>query len=376
MKFPSSYSDVDGAHPSDAEDSSVSEEDIYKESRRNNVAISSGRRAMLRVSARAYDKRKENNKSTPLQNVESRCHVALMSNENESEVKVAGPNPPCIVEGNGERIRRFEEARRAISGSLALHHMRPDTIGESEERIRRFEDAHKAMMRATLVNCGNDEMVVSTRWLKAGCKRWTRDPNITSAVSIDGRMYDDLQRTPTISSKQMNVMNDRSTRWWTSPRNIRQFCMIGEKNSLSRTLAHVIEAEKNPQEALYIDKMSDSQPVVNGTKQYHTHKNASVGISTLRLLFSGVQNTIERPLQRNISHLRSKEIWKTTRGLNDSKQVVTQESESGSIGRLTQSNVISYVAPIEEIATDVTQIEARQIDHKAKELSKMFVQGE
>jgi hypothetical protein len=137
---------------------------------------------MLWVWARAYDKCKENHKSVPLQNVESWFHVALMSNENKSEVKVAGPDLPCIVDGNGEHILRFDGACQAISVSLALHHMRPDTIGESEERIGQFEDAHKAMMRAILINCEKDQMVVLTIWLKAGCRRWTQDPNITLAV--------------------------------------------------------------------------------------------------------------------------------------------------------------------------------------------------
>ena len=63
------------------------------------------------------------------------------------------------------------------------------------------------MLATTNVNCKNNELVerVYNQWLKAGGKRWTRDPHLSPAISADGRMYNDLQRTPTLSLKGMNA---------------------------------------------------------------------------------------------------------------------------------------------------------------------------
>jgi hypothetical protein len=166
----------------------------------------------------------------------------------------------------------------------------------------------------------------------------------------------------------MNELNYRATRWWTSPRNIRQFCRIGEINSLSDTLAHVIETdvietEKNPQEALYIDKMSDIQPVLNGITRAEVKRNSSVGISTLRLLFSGVQNTMERPPQCKGTKAPGQQRIQ-------GKVTISEESDTGSINSRPPRNTISCVAPIDEGATDACKVDVAEIDSKTKMLSR------
>ncbi|KAL7514230.1 hypothetical protein ACHAXN_012970 [Cyclotella atomus] len=75
---------------------------------------------------------------------------------------------------------------------------------EEEERIRRFEEAYRAIMMATYTCQDNDEAtIVSSEWINSGGKRWSRDPNVSSAISVDGRVYDDLQRGPTLSRRQV-----------------------------------------------------------------------------------------------------------------------------------------------------------------------------
>lgn len=62
------------------------------------------------------------------------------------------------------------------------------TADEDEERMRRFEEAYNLMCSVKK----NDDNIIKAS------KRWTRATNITSAISIDGRAYFDLQRSPTI----------------------------------------------------------------------------------------------------------------------------------------------------------------------------------
>ena len=84
------------------------------------------------------------------------------------------------------------------------------TSTEEEERIRRFEEAYRAIMAATNSdnNYNDDATIVSSEWINSGGKRWSRDPNISSAMSVDGRMYDDYQRTPTVSRREIRGSPD------------------------------------------------------------------------------------------------------------------------------------------------------------------------
>lgn len=87
----------------------------------------------------------------------------------------------------------------------ARQHRQASEMGiDDDERIRRFGDAYNAIMLAHEVNRAKPSV---PRPSYSG-KRWTRDPNIASALSIDGRSYSDLQRTPTLSLKQMMTSPD------------------------------------------------------------------------------------------------------------------------------------------------------------------------
>ncbi|KAL7537516.1 hypothetical protein ACHAXR_007868 [Thalassiosira sp. AJA248-18] len=207
--------------------------------RKKKILVSKGRQAMLRVSARAYEERKNqliplpftpatqsrNPDSTPI--IHTNCAI-LPKRTTRKVIRNGYYIGPALASGeisnlalNGDYLGSFATSswktkargrKDAITAeSTALHCWRT-CYGqalcftyENEERICRFEQAYNAIVIATSANCEDDEESVSTRWLKAGGKRWTRDPNISPALSIDGRRYDDLQRTPTISLKQMNA---------------------------------------------------------------------------------------------------------------------------------------------------------------------------
>ena len=359
MNFPSSMSDVYGAHSSDADDSSDDDDDddgndatlMYSRSKR--IAVSTGRRVMLRVSARAYDERKKKQLSFSV--------------------------PMTVSIEDAERRGRFDEARMILAASPTLHHRyQPRVIAESAERKRRFE-AYKleAMLRAEHANEGDDTVGVLDRWLKAGGKRWTRDPLVASAASIDGRQYSDLQRTPTISLKQMNELSDQTTRWLTNPRNIRHFCRVGENSSLSNTLGHIIETATNPQEAFFADKMSDIQSVVSGMREAKVdQRHASVGISTLRLLFSGVKSASVGPLHNGSSRLKTNSRTPQPIHCNHeshahnnipSQVTLTEEREVGvsiksknqaKISKLFDSGLFGKVTARDGVSTSVQDIDA------------------
>ena len=62
------------------------------------------------------------------------------------------------------------------------------TADEDEERMKRFEDAYTIMCT---VRKSEDNVIKAS-------KRWSRASNIPIAVSIDGRVYADMQRSPTL----------------------------------------------------------------------------------------------------------------------------------------------------------------------------------
>eukprot|EP00571_Detonula_confervacea_P002606 CAMPEP_0172321962 /NCGR_PEP_ID=MMETSP1058-20130122/44726_1 /TAXON_ID=83371 /ORGANISM="Detonula confervacea, Strain CCMP 353" /LENGTH=1322 /DNA_ID=CAMNT_0013037589 /DNA_START=174 /DNA_END=4139 /DNA_ORIENTATION=+ len=229
------------------------------------VDITKGRKALLQVSARAFEVRKKKKSSSPLKidesknlnlnstpNINSNYHV-LSSKEYETERKAGNLAFKEVFHGSstahsGETcIRRSEGLSTA--GSTTSQCWRPCSshssciMNENKDRIRRFEEAYRSIMLATNANCEDDEVSVSIRWLKAGGKRWTRDPHVSPAISIDGRLYDDLQRTPTMSLKQMNATPDsrknyvesynRAATWLShasTPRDMRQSSVIEENN--------------------------------------------------------------------------------------------------------------------------------------------------
>lgn len=83
-----------------------------------------------------------------------------------------------------KNLRRKTRHARHLKGvrSMAL------TADEDEERMRRFEEAYTLMCS---VKKREDKVITSN-------KRWTRGSHVPVAVSIDGRIYSDLQRSPTM----------------------------------------------------------------------------------------------------------------------------------------------------------------------------------
>ncbi|KAL7489667.1 hypothetical protein ACHAW6_015363 [Cyclotella cf. meneghiniana] len=228
--------------------------------KKKKVDISRGRRALLRVSARALEERKRQLSEQPSR---SRMSPVPFSEEPVFSEKHSedDPGPPSETKGKSKRKKKkkykvvFEHAsdldsfsriplekkistlklEDEISGlftartgessrhcaslggahSRSRRRRRPGSSmtscisNEEEERIRRFEEAYKAIMLASdAYQQDGDEATVSSEWINSGGKRWTRDPNVSSAVSIDGRIYNDLQRTPTVSRKQMKTSPD------------------------------------------------------------------------------------------------------------------------------------------------------------------------
>lgn len=219
--------------------------------KKKKVAISKGRRALLRVSARAYEERKKNKTSLFMQQNQqqlSNCGKPSVSAFSQTpsrkgrKKKIKNkvvfeitPDLESLGQNSRDSERKIPRTRileDEISGLFTARTGETDSKSsssirrrrspvssqtspysfistEDEERIRRFEQAYRAIMLASdAYNDVDDELTVSTEWMNSGGKRWTRDPNVSSAISVDGRSYDDLQRTPTVSLKQMTTSPD------------------------------------------------------------------------------------------------------------------------------------------------------------------------
>ena len=74
---------------------------------------------------------------------------------------------------------------------------------EEEERLRRFEEAYAAILAAVEDPHNDEATIVSSEWMNSGGKRWRRNPNVSAAISVDGRSYDDLQRGPTVGRRSL-----------------------------------------------------------------------------------------------------------------------------------------------------------------------------
>ena len=146
---PASVSDVEGA---------VSEDGVTTDSsslgRKRRIKISRGRRAMLRVSRRAYESRRIR--------IQHEGYYASCDKENEDDELEA------MFEEHV--VRRRRKTRKSHGGQ------------DEAERVRRFEAAYKIMM--THLTAPAPVQITES-------KRWTRKTNVS--VSIDGRQYDDLK---------------------------------------------------------------------------------------------------------------------------------------------------------------------------------------
>jgi hypothetical protein len=141
-----------------------------KESRK--PAISRGRRAMLRVSKRAFEKRHEE-----VRKYGFRCGgdegSSDMEDSNDGDEELAAKFADENAWKKARRKRRQSRRRKAQS--------------TDEERLRRFENAFRAMMM-TLAASQPQEVDIATP-----TKIWTRPENAPALESIDGRQYVDLK---------------------------------------------------------------------------------------------------------------------------------------------------------------------------------------
>ena len=120
---------------------------------------------------------------------------SLQSNQNGTK------GPSFFV---GDEISGLFTTNSKLTSSTRQHSVGSEIDNNDEERIRRFGDAYTAIMLAHMAN----GVKPSEPLPSYSGKRWARDPNIVSAMSIDGRSYSDLQRTPTLSLKQMITSPD------------------------------------------------------------------------------------------------------------------------------------------------------------------------
>ncbi|KAK1748926.1 ankyrin repeat domain-containing protein [Skeletonema marinoi] len=104
----------------------------------------------------------------------------------------------------GDEISGLFTTNTKMTSATRQSSLGSDIDNNDEERIRRFGDAYTAIRLAHQVN---EVKSPEPRPSYSG-KRWARDPKIMSAMSIDGRSYSDLQRTPTLSLKQMMTSPD------------------------------------------------------------------------------------------------------------------------------------------------------------------------
>lgn len=268
-----------------------------------------------------------------------------------------------------------------------------NTIDPNTERLLRFHEAYNAIIRATsqhLNNEGGGRNTISDRWLQSGGKRWTRDPNIVSAVSIDGRVYEDLQRTPTLSLKQItkgtnhgistattNTLYDRAATWFslvTPPKHPHYAKPPNDK--LGNTNKHDGDYGKQNGNDIVSEEDSSTmhayQMLLHGTSNHHRklvpirqfsidyripesyhnkqrHDNAekgrSVTISTLQLLFTGGQNVLASKPKRG-SARRKKLHQRRSIFDKESQGRRSEESEMSVNGRRRVLNKTSNVTVV------------------------------
>ena len=224
---PASVSDVDGALSDDGnttEESglSVVEDDKgearlvarrnpkKKKQRQNKASVSRGRRALLRVSKRAFAQRREEiekhgfrcgSDDIPLSDDDA--SAGCSSNEADDEALAA----KFADENAWKKARRKRRQSR-----------RRKTQSTEQDRLRRFENAFRAMMKSLQASQQPQHPEIATP-----TKVWSRPEHMPSLLSIDGRQYQDLKWGVTASHEKVahfmtttdfaNMPVDRRASW-------------------------------------------------------------------------------------------------------------------------------------------------------------------
>ena len=194
---------------------------------RSTFKLSRGRRALLRVSARRMEERRlemkehgysmvpdDEESSDELEDEGASSHLstvdeslafddiadALQLGDNSTivegrallstEIGAKGKDLSTTVITQNNLKKKKKGSKKKGRRARRLKGMRSMvlTADEDEERMKRFEEAYTLMCS---VKKSEDNIIKSS-------KRWSRASNIPIAVSVDGRVYSDLQRSPTM----------------------------------------------------------------------------------------------------------------------------------------------------------------------------------
>jgi hypothetical protein len=236
---------VSEVHGATSDDGVTTDESTsYSFSRREKPKISRGRRALLRVSQRAYRQRQAVISESGFQ-----CTAVDKENQREeSDVVNDIFNMDAISNRTKSRRRRTSHLSRGLQTS------------EDDERMQRFEAAYSMMMSMRPLE--HPKIMVPGR-------RWTRPDHMEASVSIDGRSYEawkwgltkQRQRQQKGRTKGLtNMPFDRRASWLIH--------LPARKSSVRRySITQTLDSEGNP-----------LQPV-------HLHENQQLFLSPGQLKF-------------------------------------------------------------------------------------------
>ncbi|KAL3761435.1 hypothetical protein ACHAWU_007394 [Discostella pseudostelligera] len=275
-----------------------------------------------------------------------------------------------------------------------------NTIDPNTERLLRFHEAYNAIIRATtLPNNEGGRSTISARWLQSGGKRWTRDPNIVSAVSIDGRVYEDLQRTPTLSLKQMRgssgtamapILYDRAASWFTMATPPKHPSHTnnhdgeygkqngnngGEEGETAIHLSHLIlqGARNYQQRKVLIRQFSIDCRTISAQQHADAKIGGHVSISTLQLIFTGGRHAIASKPRHGKARRKNSNHRRRTfdKKLQDSGTIADETPVNGSRRTFTKKLSNTKAELNNAVAAEISIASTKQIVSPVSNLEVM-----
>jgi ankyrin repeat protein len=218
MKSPLHACEVEGALDGDSNSISSSDEHPSRDFKKCNE-ISSGRRALLRISAQKMEERSRYIKKFGFKmkpdNGNEESEEDQTSNHQSSsvdEVLVFEEIAAALQDPHDEDLsndykgdttsndkdtvsnsKKVKTARKKNSCARRLKGMRSivQNADEDEQRMKRFEEAYNLLSKVEKDSNPSEAPLITSS------KRWSRDSSMPISPSIDGRIYGDLQRSPT-----------------------------------------------------------------------------------------------------------------------------------------------------------------------------------
>lgn len=390
MKSPLHVHEVKGALQSDG-DSSSDESNIGRST--NSVPISKGRKALLRVSARKMENRKEKIERygfemKPDIGVENMQHeeksilnssaldetlqfadiaAALQETHDEDNFiqydrdDTVSPRR-CSLDYDSTKVK---SARKKSSNSKWLKGMRSivQSPDEEEERMQRFEDAYKLLCKVAKDSNAPDYRVISSS------KRWTRDSSLPVVISIDGREYGDLQRSPTfryedgvkyygpeVMAAEVNgiQLTDKSASWMTHipKRDKRKVNFFGKKVNFGPSTF------LSPQKLKLLDIVDrvhmfekHSIPVDDNTDEPQSNTDRNIKKAHSNANFSQNASSDQRNIASHSLNSASYSKMPTAKNVTDRNDIVSANQGGSSDGNESnfpalESKIISMVSTI------------------------------